>query len=80
MKLRKKLKSFLHNVKGAMGYRSVIMIGVSLFVVGIVLPLGISEIANATTTNWDASVVTIFQTLLPVLAVIGVAIAYIKTR
>ena len=55
----------------------VIIMAVSFLLVAILGPIAIGEIANATTSNWNASVVTMFQTLLPILWVIGVAIAYV---
>jgi len=55
----------------------IVLMAVSFLLVGILGPIAIGEIANATTSNWDASVVTMFQTLLPILWVIGVAIAYV---
>jgi len=56
----------------------IVMYAVGFFLVGILFPIGLSEIANATTTNWDDTVVTVFQVVLPIIAVIGVAIDYIK--
>jgi len=55
----------------------VVMMAVSFLLVAILGPIAIGKIANATTTNWNTSVVTMFQTLLPILWVIGVAIAYV---
>ena len=57
--------------------RSVAMLAVSLILVGILAPIGLSEIANATTTNWNASVITVFQTVLPIIAVVGLAMGYL---
>ena len=53
------------------------MMAVSFLLVAILGPIAIGEIANATTSNWNASVVTMFQTLLLILWVVGVAIAYV---
>ena len=55
----------------------VVVMAVSFFLVAILGPIAIGTIANTTTTSWNASVVTMFQTLLPILWVIGVAITYI---
>ena len=55
----------------------VIIMAVSFFLVAILGPIAIGTIANTTTTSWNASVVTMFKTLLPILWVIGVAIAYV---
>jgi len=52
----------------------VIGIGVALVLIGVLFPLGLGLIANATLTNVNASVKTIFTVLLPILAIIGAAI------
>jgi len=59
------------------GIRDVVVMAVSFLLVAILGPIAIGTIANTTTTSWNASVVTIFQVLLPILWVIGVAIAYV---
>ena len=55
----------------------IVLMAVSFLLVAILGPIAIGTIANTTTSNWNASVVTMFQTLLPILWVIGVAIAYV---
>lgn len=55
----------------------VIIMAVSFFLVAILGPIAIGQLYNATTTSWNTSVVTIFQVVLPILWVIGVAVAYI---
>ena len=59
------------------GINDVIIMVVSFFLVAILGPIAIGTIANASTTNWTASTVTIFQVLLPIIWVIGVAIKYV---
>lgn len=54
--------------------------GVALLVVAIVMPIALLAIADANVTGWTSSTTTIFQTLLPVVAVIGVAIAFLPGR
>lgn len=51
-----------------------IMIALALFVFAIIGPQAIGTIANATTTNWNTGVKTIFQILLPILGVVSFAI------
>jgi hypothetical protein len=60
-----------------LGIQDVVIMAVSFFLVAILGPIAIGTIANTTTTSWNASVVTIFQVLLPIIWVIGVAIKYI---
>ena len=58
----------------------VIMLAISFFLVAILGPMALNEIFAANTTGWTATVKTIFQTLLPILWVIGVAIRYIPRK
>jgi len=73
--------------------KDVIMIAVSLMVVALILPLGLGLISGAgdtmVTVNGtesalsdlvDPSVLTLLTVLIPILAVIGIAVAYITTR
>lgn len=56
----------------------VIGISIGVLVAGIMVPMGLNEIANATMTNVDPAVQTVFTVILPVLAVIGIAVAFWK--
>jgi len=58
----------------------VIMLAISFFLVAILGPMALGEIFAANTTGWTTTVKTIFQTLLPILWVIGVAIRYIPRK
>jgi len=74
--------------------RSVVMIAVSLLVIAIVLPLGLGYLATADeylVSNVsgneiyladviDPSVITILTILIPILAVIGIAIGFISMK
>ena len=75
--------------------KSVVMIAVSLLVIAIVLPLGIGYIGMADQYNvsmtaynesvtladvLDPSVITILTVLIPILAVIGIAIGFISMK
>jgi len=60
---------------------TVVMLTISFFLVVILGPIALNEVFGANTTGWSSTVKTIFQTLLPILWVIGVAIRYIpRTR
>ena len=72
--------SFKENKRAALGISAAVVIVIALFVVAILGPVAISTIANADTTNWDPSVVTVFQVLLPILAVIGLAIKFLPRK
>ena len=58
----------------------IIGLAVSFFLVAILGPIAIGTIANVTTTNWEAPVVTIFQVVLPVIWTVAVAIRYLPGR
>lgn len=74
------MKGLLKKLRGKAGritISNVIVAAVALLVVGVLAPIAIGTISNTTTTNWNSSVVTIFQVLLPIVAVVGIAIAFI---
>lgn len=58
----------------------IVMLAVGFLLVAILTPIAMTELVGANTTGWQASVVTIFSTLLPVLYIVGVAIRYIPRR
>ena len=70
---------FLKNKKGITS-GTIIGLAVSFFLVAILGPIAIGTIANTTTTNWEAPVVTIFQVVLPVIWVVAVAIRYLPGK
>ena len=57
--------------------QDVMVAGIAFFLLAIILPIAISTVANSSTVNWDTSVVTIFQVLLPIIVVIGIAIKFV---
>lgn len=73
---------FLKRIKGdkrAEGTTGKIVgIAIGLFVASVIVPSALVSMANATLTGVDASVITIFQVLLPILAVIGIAMMFLK--
>ena len=73
------LRKFLRNNK-AITSGGIIGLAVSFFLVAIMGPIAIGTIANTTTTNWDASVVTIFQVVLPIIWVVGIALKYLPGK
>lgn len=58
----------------------VVLMAVSFLLVAVLGPIAIGEVYGANVTGWNAAVKTIFQVLLPIIWVIGVAIAYIPKR
>ena len=71
-----------------MGVKSVIGIAVSLMVIALILPLGLGllglagdTIINGTTTLAEAidpAVLTLLTVLIPILAVIGIAVKFVS--
>ena len=53
------------------------MLAVSLLVAAIMIPIGMQQIVGATTTSWNAAVVTLWQVLIPVLMIVGIAILFV---
>jgi len=47
-------------------------IGVSLVILGAILPTAIFSLIATDTTNWNSAVATIYSVVLPLLAVIGI--------
>jgi len=70
-------KMFKRNIKGGVNANLIIMMAVGFLLVAIMAPIALNEIANTTTTDWNASVVTIFTILLPIIFIIGIAIRYV---
>lgn len=56
--------------------KKVIGIAIGLLMAGIMLPIGLNQIANATMTNVDPAVQTVVTLILPILAVVGIAYAF----
>ena len=63
-----------------MNAEGVIERAVAFLLVGIVIPIGLQAYATANMTGLDPSVKTVFQILLPILAVIGLAVDFIRTN
>jgi len=57
--------------------QDIVMMAVGFFLVAILGPMALNEVFGANTTGWTSTVKTIFQTLLPILWVIGCAIYFI---
>lgn len=56
----------------------VVAISIGLFVAAIILPTALVTMAGANVSGVDPAVVTILQVLLPVLAVIAVAMYFLR--
>jgi hypothetical protein len=58
----------------------VIIMAVSFLLVAVLGPIAIGEVFGANVTGWNAAVKTIFQVLLPIIWIVGVAIKYVPKR
>jgi hypothetical protein len=67
----------LRKCKRAVSSTAIAGVAVSALLVAILMPIALTEIANVTTTGWETSVVTVFQVVLPILMVVGLALKYI---
>lgn len=53
-----------------------ILIAISLIVVAVTMPTALYLIASATLTGVNGAVTTIFTIVLPILAILGIALGY----
>lgn len=56
------------------------LLAIAFFVSAIVMPIGISEVANANTTGWNTAVTTVFTILFPILAIIALVLRFVPTK
>lgn len=86
MEFTKRIRAFISAVKvqrslmfgdnkGSM-LTTIVEFSVALLVAGIVLPLGINQVMQAENSSWGV-VSTVVTVLLPILAVIGIALLFI---
>ena len=57
----------------------IVGIAIGLFVAAVIMPAALVAIANATLEGVDPSVITIFQILLPIIAIIGLVMLFLKS-
>lgn len=58
--------------------KNIVLSAIGFFLVAILTPIGMEQITAANTTAWNATVVTVFTIVLPILYIIGIAYAFIK--
>ena len=80
----KRLKGFLshfsRDMRGEVSVKEAVLLAVAFFVSAIVMPIGITEIANSNTTGWNEAVITVFTILFPILALIGLVLRFVPTK
>ena len=57
--------------------QKIIEIGVGLLLVAVLIPVALTTLAGAVLTGVDPVVVTVLEVLLPILAIIGIAMYFI---
>lgn len=55
----------------------IVGISIGLFVAGVMLPLGMLQLTNASWGNTDPAVVTMVTVLIPVIAAVGVVLLFL---
>jgi len=55
----------------------IIVVAMGLLIIAVLVPVALDLLANATLTNVDSTVKTVLQVLLPILAIIGLALLFI---
>jgi len=71
---------FLKDVKAAATPASIIMVILALFLAGILLPIAMRGFFTANYTGLDSTVITVITVLIPILAGIGIALRFLKTK
>jgi len=71
------LNHFARDTRAKITPKTAIMLSIAFFVASIVMPIGILEASNTNVTGWTAPVVTIFQTVFPILGVISLALMFL---
>lgn len=77
MKLERFLRRLWKHTRAAAGPATVAALAVGVLIVAYVLPIGLLAIADANTTGWTAVTITIFQTVFPILVILGLALKYV---
>lgn len=73
-----KVKDIREDVKGEGMTGRIIGIAIALFIAGVIIPSALVTIANSTLTGVDPSVQTMFTVLLPIMAVVGIILMFVR--
>jgi len=74
-----RIKRFWENKRGV-GMGAVIGIALALIIVAYIVPISFLAIADANKTGWNAAVTTMFQTVLPIIAVIAIVYKFVGRK
>jgi len=59
------------------GARDIVVLGVCFIMSAIMIPLAMQQLILTTTGTWNSAVTTLWQVLLPILMIVGLAILFI---
>jgi hypothetical protein len=63
--------------KMAASARDIVLLGVCFIMAAILIPVSMGQLIGTTTTTWNSAVTLLWQLLLPILMIIGIAILFI---
>lgn len=72
------LRSLRMGRRGTSMTSKIVGISIGLLVAAIILPIAVDELVAVDTSSWPSAVGTVMTILLPVLGVIGIALALIR--
>jgi len=65
--------------KGLIGTTEIVGIAVAILMIAIIVPIGLDQLGSVNSDNWGASgstLETLLVTVVPILAVIGIALKF----
>jgi hypothetical protein len=72
---------YTHRFRGSSMIEKVILLAIGLFVLAFILPPALTAIATSALTSVNAAVITLFQVLVPIIAVVAVVLlVYTETK
>lgn len=73
-----RVKDMREDISGEGMTGRIIGIAIALFIAGVIVPSALVTIANSTLTGVDPAVQTMFTVLLPIMAVVGIILMFVK--
>jgi hypothetical protein len=58
--------------------KNIILAAVGFLLVAVMTPIAMTAVVGANTTGWNAAVITVFATVLPIVYIIGIAYAFVQ--
>lgn len=73
-----RVKDMREDISGEGMTGRIIGIAIALFIAGVIIPSALVTIANSTLTGVDPAVQTMFTVLLPIMAVVGIILMFVR--